>query len=200
MWPWEHLAVAYLAYSGAVRLWAGRSPRDQVAVAALAIGTLFPDLVDKPLAWTFGVLPSGSSFAHSVLVAVPVVVVVVAVTWRRGRPAVGIAFAIGYLLHLPSDALYASVVLGATVEPGSYLWPLVPAPPTARPGFGANVAHYFERYVMELTRPGRGRFLAAEILLLASAFGLWLRDGAPGLGLLAPSDHREPVPADDADR
>jgi hypothetical protein len=61
MWPWEHLAVGYLLYSVSCVLW-GRYPT-RIGVAALAFGTQFPDLVDKPLGWWLGVLPSGQSFA-----------------------------------------------------------------------------------------------------------------------------------------
>jgi hypothetical protein len=100
MWPWEHLAVGYLLYSASVRLRTGSGPGDGPALA-LALSTQFPDLVDKPLAWSLGVLPDGTTVAHSVFVAVPAVVVVAAL--ERGRaggryaPAIGIGYLSGLL-------------------------------------------------------------------------------------------------------
>lgn len=192
MWPWEHVAVGYLAYSIMTRAWTRRPPRDAAAVAAVGFGALFPDLVDKPLAWTFGVLPSGTSLGHSVVLALPLTAALALLTWHLGRPTVGVAFAIGYFLHLPSDALYGALVLGAPVTPGSFAWPLAPAAPIERPGFGSNFWHYFERYLAFLTGPDGVRYLVAELLLMGGALGLWLRDGAPGLGVLVGSARHEP--------
>lgn len=194
MWPWEHLAVGYLAYSIAVRSVTGRPPRDPVAVVVLAFATQFPDLIDKPLAWSLGMLPTGTSLAHSVFVAVPLSVLVAVLAWRWGRPAIGAAFAIGYLLHLPSDAIYAAVILGSPLTGEGFAWPLVPATPIERTGFGANVSHYFERYVAALTSREGIRYLAAELLLVGGAFALWLRDGVPGMALLHGKRRREPDP------
>lgn len=71
MWPWGHLAVGYLLYSAAVRLRTGRPPR-AAAVVLLLAGTQLPDVVDKPLAWVYHVVPQGYAVGHSVFVAVPV--------------------------------------------------------------------------------------------------------------------------------
>ena len=57
MWPWGHLVFGYLLYL-LVRPRAWRNG-DRFAVIVLMIGTQVPDIVDKPLAWWFGVLPSG---------------------------------------------------------------------------------------------------------------------------------------------
>lgn len=78
MWPWEHLAVGYIGYSLSVRL-AGRGVPRPRPVVALAVGTQFPDLVDKPLSWTLGVLPSGHSLAHSLFAALPLATLAVTV-------------------------------------------------------------------------------------------------------------------------
>ena len=48
MWPWEHLAISYLAYSLLGRL-AWRRPRPLREPPSVTFGTQFPDLVDKPL-------------------------------------------------------------------------------------------------------------------------------------------------------
>ncbi|PSQ17916.1 hypothetical protein BRC99_00275 [Halobacteriales archaeon QS_7_69_60] len=68
MLPWGHLAVGYLAYSLAVRGRTGGPPAG-LATAALAVGTQFPDLIDKPLVAWVSLLPSGRSLGHSLLFA-----------------------------------------------------------------------------------------------------------------------------------
>jgi len=68
MWPWGHLAVGYLLWSVLVRDRRFRPPTGAETLL-LAVGTQFPDAVDKPLAWSLGVLPNGRSLAHSVFLA-----------------------------------------------------------------------------------------------------------------------------------
>ncbi|WP_158056466.1 metal-dependent hydrolase [Halorussus halophilus] len=190
MWPWEHLAVGYLCYSLFARVRYGRAPR-AVPVVALAVGTQFPDLVDKPLAWTFGVLPSGHSLAHSALVAVPLALL--AVTLGRRAAArnptsdfrgAGTAFAVGYLSHLPGDVFYP-VIVGGKPNVGFLLWPLVPAAesPTSV-GFLEIVRLLFARFVGELFSGAFSTYLALELGLLLCVFALWLADGVPPFGAL----------------
>lgn len=131
MWPWEHLAVGYVLVSV---LWRarGRIPDAPTAVAT-AVGTQFPDLVDKPLAWGFGLLERGMAVAHSVLVAVPLCLLAVALARRYGYgPIVG-GFALGYLSHLPADAVY-SLFYGNGINVGAFLWPVARPPATPRAG------------------------------------------------------------------
>ncbi|HET7325515.1 MAG TPA: metal-dependent hydrolase, partial [Halococcus sp.] len=104
MWPWGHLAVGYLLYSAFARRRFDRPP-DDAAALCVAVGTQFPDIVDKPLAWTFHLLPSGRSFAHSLLTAAIVCGVVGWYAHRREQPHVATAFAVGYVSHLFTDAL-----------------------------------------------------------------------------------------------
>ena len=73
MWPWEHLAVGYIAFSVMQRV-GGRQGVPALAVVALALGTQLPDLIDKLLGWGIGILPGGRSLGHSLLFALPVVV------------------------------------------------------------------------------------------------------------------------------
>lgn len=184
MWPWEHLAVGYLAYSAWCRWRTGNPPSSSVAVIALAIGTQFADLVDKPLGWGLGVLPTGTSLGHSVLFVIPVTVSVAVLAGRVGHPAVGPAFAIGYLLHLPADALYGAYVYQTPVEPGQFLWPLVSAPETERMGLITNVAYYLDQYASVLASPAGRVYLLAEVFLMVGTFVVWVADGTPGLKLV----------------
>lgn len=180
MWPWEHLAVAYIAVSLAARARGYRV--DRGIAGAVLLGSQVPDLVDKPLAWAFGVLPSGTTLAHSVFVAVPSCVVVWVVCRRYGRAPIGLAFAAAYLLHLPGDVLYATTTVGEPPYIGAVLWPLVPrAPGDAPTGLAAETLRHLTRYRHFLADPAAGRYLVFETVLLVSALVLWVHDGRPGL-------------------
>lgn len=191
MWPWEHLAAGYLAYSLLVHLVYRRAPRGRITMAALALGTQFPDLVDKPLAWAFDVLPSGTSLAHSVFVAVPLVAVVLLVSRAGDRTDAGTAFATGYLLHLPADVLYV-VFYGSPVRWSVLLWPLVTPPAQQGPGFIENVTYYFEQFLGAATSPEGTMLLVLEVLLVGGALLLWLVDGVPGIREFHPAHGRTP--------
>ncbi|MFC7198031.1 metal-dependent hydrolase [Halospeciosus flavus] len=178
MWPWEHLAVGYVAVSILFR-WHGRRVGALDAVA-VGVGAAFPDLVDKPLAWAFDVLPSGTSVAHSVFVAVPLAVAVWFVAARRDRRSVGAAFAVSYLLHLPSDALYGPLTDGG-FSIRAFLWPFVVGSGEGSGGFAGTVAHYFLAYLQFLGTPEAVEYLVFELFLLGTATVLWVADGAPPL-------------------
>ncbi len=178
MWPWEHLAIGYLAYSFFIRYATGHMPR-RLAVVALAFGTQFPDLVDKPLGWGTTLLPSGISFAHSLLVAVPLVALAVGVCSVVDRADVGIAFAIGYLLHLPADAVYP-LLIGGRLNWTFFLWPLIPAP-EATVSIIPFVRDLAGQFLAFLATP-RGRlYFLLELGLVGGATLRWYVDGAPGL-------------------
>jgi len=191
MFPWEHLAVGYLCYSLFAHL-RGRTPSGP-ATLAVVIGTQFPDLVDKPLSWALDVLPAGV-FAHSVFVAVPLVALVFVAGWRVGRTEPAIAFAVGYLSHLPGDVL-PSVVLGGDPSYWFLFWPAMARPgvdvsnPIVGPGAGAGVVtnawYYFQDYLGQLASPTGLLFVAVELLVLGGVFVLWLRDGRTGIELFA---------------
>lgn len=182
MWPWEHLAVGYVLFSLAYRRYTGTPPSDAAAIAVI-VGTQFPDLVDKPLAWSFDVVTSGISVAHSVFVATGLSVVAILLAHRYGRSAVGLGFSVGYLAHLPADALYP-VILNGELNLPAYLWPLYVAEAGGtRGGFLENFAYYLLQFVGFLGTPRGMTFLAFEVMLLGLAGWLWLSDGCPGLRL-----------------
>ncbi|MFC4438588.1 MULTISPECIES: metal-dependent hydrolase [Natrialbaceae] len=122
MYPWEHAAVAYLLYAGYTRWRTGTAPAGW-AVLVVLFASQLPDLLDKPLAWQFALIPSGRSLAHSVFVAVPLALVVLAVARRHEATPLGVAFTIGSLSHLATDAV--SLYPGGSTSPATVLWPLV---------------------------------------------------------------------------
>ncbi|WP_411969023.1 metal-dependent hydrolase [Haloferax sp. YSSS75] len=182
MWPWEHLAVGYILVS----LWARATNRrlDSRAALAVVLGTQFPDLVDKPLSWSFGVLPSGLSFAHSILVSIPLALAVVLVARRFEMTTVGVAFALGYLSHIPADLLYSGFFFGNYGALESFLWPISYGPESSGVGLFDQTWRFFRRSLGYLRRPEAWVLVLFELLLLGSALRLWISDGAPGLALL----------------
>lgn len=182
MWPWEHLAVGYILFSLTYRRYTGRAPSDTAAIAVI-LGTQFPDLVDKPLAWSFDVLTSGVSVAHSVFVATAVSALLIVVARRVGRPAVGVGFAVGYLAHLPADVIYP-MFLGRDVGVTSFFWPLfVSEGGGVGGGFLANFGYFLGEFLEFLATPRGLTFLVFEVTLLAIAAWIWIDDGYPGLPL-----------------
>jgi hypothetical protein len=179
VWPWEHLAIGYLAYSLFVRYVTGHTPQ-ALAVAALVIGTQFPDLIDKPLGWGTSLLPSGTSFAHSLLVAVPLAALAVTATAAVDRGDVGVAFALGYLLHLPADVVYP-LLIGRPLNWTFLFWPLLPAPAATTIPIVPFVQELAGQFLTFLSTP-RGRlYLLLELGLLGGAMLRWYVDGTPGL-------------------
>ena len=168
MWPWGHLAFAYVLYSSFVRL-RYRHPPTWPSVALVAVGSQAPDLVDKPLAWTLNVLPSGRSFAHSLVFGTVIVVGVVLVLRRLGFPGRG-AFAAGYYSHLLGDS-YQAVLAGQFREFSFLLWPVIPLSSTHEPSVGIL------QYLLSARLSGQVLF---ELGLAGIVVVWWVLDDAPG--------------------
>lgn len=181
MWPWEHLAVGYLSYSTYIHTVHRRTPEDHATLVALA-GVLLPDLIDKPLAWGFGILPAGRSFGHSVLVAIPLVVFVAILGLLLGRLAITSAFAIGYGSHLAGDVVYPLVVKG-DLEWGFLLWPIIPAESMGGSSTAVlpRVLELFRDFVDFLWSPAGAIYLSVEIVVFAVVTLMWIADGTPGV-------------------
>jgi hypothetical protein len=169
MLPWAHAAVGYLLYRVDTRR-AGTRPAG-VAVLALVVGTQVPDLVDKPLAWTVGILASGRSLGHSLfalLVVCGVLSVVVARIDARRRELR--AFALGYLSHLAADGL-APVVEGEYRQLGYLFWPI-----TAPPQSGGK-----ESFLEFFSSLEASPWVLFGVGLTMVGIAAWGRDGYPGL-------------------
>jgi len=145
--PWGHAGLGYLLYAGLALATGRRLPRGW-PLAALLVGTQFPDLVDKPLAF-LGVLPNGRTGVHTLLVTT----LLLAATWlvavrvdagtdgrtpravpwstagsgRGGAREVALAYSVGHLSHLLGDS-YAALLTGYWRGFAFLLYPFVPAP------------------------------------------------------------------------
>lgn len=185
MWPWDHVAVAYLAYAAYTRV-RGRRPSDAAALAVFATA-LAPDMIDKPLSWWLAVLPSGRSLGHS-LFTCAAVVAAAGVLQRRTRIA-GLtpAVTVGYLSHLLGDVAYPLVTDGK-LRVGFLLWPLVPATPGEVSSAFGHLGELFAAFLAYLATPAGVAYLLADLLLLVAALAVWISDGAPGTRWIRSSD------------
>lgn len=179
MWPWEHLAVGYLVYSAYSRRRWGRPPTTRAAVV-VAVAAVFPDLVDKPLAWWLGVLPGGRSLAHSLLVAGPVVLAVLAVGRRLDERPASVAFAVGFLSHLAGDVVYPLVVRGE-LRAGFLFWPVVPVEDGDATSALPHLQDLAGAFLEFLATPRGTLYLLGDVVLLGLAVFVWVLDGTPGV-------------------
>ncbi|WP_330631899.1 metal-dependent hydrolase [Halocatena halophila] len=176
MWPWDHLALGYVGYSVYIHSRRGRPP-GSAETLALAIGTQFPDLLDKPLAWQFHVLPSGTTLFHSAFTAVGLCGLLV----YFHRTPVSEAFALGYLLHLPADMLYPAL-MGNGLWTSFLWWPLVASGPSRSTTLLSKTMELFTGALVQVQTPSGWVYLVVELCVLGIAGVLWLRDGHPGIG------------------
>lgn len=170
MFPPVHAGVAYLLYAAYTRVRDGDPPTG-LPTLVLVFAAVLPDLIDQPLYYALD-LPSTRTLAHSLLVAVPFSLVILAAIRRSKYPdAVGTAFAVGYLSHPVADAVWP-LALGLYDELGFLLWPL-----THSPAYEGQKALLAAGDVTVTT-------LWVELVLLAVALVVWGRDGAPGLEIV----------------
>ena len=178
MWPWEHVVVGYLSYSLFSHLFYRSSP-GALETLAVVFASLLPDLIDKPLAWEFGVFETGYALGHSIFFAVPLCLVVGVLARQAGRSRAGLAFSVGYLLHLPADVIPIYFRRG-TLPFERILWPMQTAPPDS----GATG---FREQFLTMVGTYRTQLMAGELStvewfglgLVGVTVVLWLIDGAP---------------------
>ncbi|MFC6721136.1 metal-dependent hydrolase [Halovenus amylolytica] len=101
--------------------------------------SLFPDLVDKPLAWTFGIIPSGRMLAHSLVIASVIILCILLVAYRKQRLPHGVVFAWAYLSHIAGD-FYPVFTQGTDYYyyPNMF-WPIMGPSPARNPGFAGKL-------------------------------------------------------------
>lgn len=172
MWPIGHAGIAYICYTASTRLRFDDVP-DPIPAVILIIGSLFPDLIDKPFAWYIPILPTGRTLAHSLVVLVPLVVLVYLLARRRGVGEYGVAFGIGAISHSLVDA--APVLWNPDATWEFLLWPVLSVP-----GYEEGAPSVLALLQESLTDP----YFLLEFVFLGIAFILWRADGYPGLELL----------------
>jgi len=181
MMPWEHAIIGYIGYSIIVRTVYKETPT-AVETAAVVLGSLFPDLIDKPLAWQFDLFVSGYAFAHSVFIAVPIATVVALLAWRHGAFRTGLGFAVGYLLHLPGDVI-PSYIRGEGLAVHRVLWPFRQEGSGYDSGFGTeltdNLVGYASWLIEELASGNPDPYLFVVIGIAIVGLLLWIADGMP---------------------
>lgn len=171
MLPLAHAALGLLAYAGVQlpRDWRGFTAS---GVVAALLGSQFPDLVDKPLAYA-DVVPSGRSVAHSLLlVGLLGVALYLAVPdeWRADARG----FWVAALVHPLADARHA-LRDGLADVPGYLLWPV-----TRAPRYGEHAAPWV-RVLRLYSSPDVG---TQTLVLLAAAGALLAGRAAVALDVM----------------
>lgn len=180
MWPWEHVIFAYVLYSLTCRL-VGTRASGRAVIGALVIGAVLPDLVDKPLAWQWGIFETGYAVGHSIFVAVPVSIAALLVARHRNRVRVGIAFAFGYLSHLLGD-LIPPFLREGEVPFERILWPIAQPPQSHEHGsFLDGASHYLDVYHAVIVGGEFDLVILVQVGFVVLGFVLWIADGYPGL-------------------
>ncbi|QIB75523.1 hypothetical protein G3I44_15195 [Halogeometricum borinquense] len=124
MYPIGHLALAYLSYVLYARVTDIQLPHGR-PLAVLVVASQLPDLVDKPLVY-IGVLSSGRSLAHSLVVLVPVLLLVGTILVHLERRPLWPILSVGTLSHVLGDS-YRLVLTQQWTELRFLLWPVFPA-------------------------------------------------------------------------
>ena len=148
----EHVLIAVVAVVAYSLFRYRRLPSGMITLTAVFSGA-FADLVDKPLAWTLGFLPSGRMLAHSIVISVPLIIMILAVTYWRDKLVYGLVFGWSHLAHITAD--FHPVLYRGTDYYWfpNLLWPILSANPDRNPGFSDKV-------------PGLGLESLAEVTIL----------------------------------
>jgi membrane-bound metal-dependent hydrolase YbcI (DUF457 family) len=176
---WTHVAVGYLLFSVGSRYWR-REPPTALPTLAVAIGTLFPDLIDKPLALVTNSIP-GRSLTHSAFTTA--IVLVLVWMWAREHPTrrrVAIAGGIGYVSHLGADIVDYFVLDHGTLR--FLLWPVLSPE--------SHIQTVLD--LLQLLNPTP--YVAVQTAITVLAIVLWIRDGKPGVSALRSHLSRNPTP------
>ena len=186
MWPWEHVLFAYVFFSIFHRIWYSTAPPDW-PVIALVIGSLLPDIIDKPLAWQFGLFESGYALGHSIFVAIPVSIVIILIAKKYSIERSGIGFIFGYLLHLVGDVLPPSI-RHQELRLDPILWPFAERVDHHHSFIGGLEENLIE-YTTQLLALDMTPVLALQLGTVAFGLSLWIIDGMPGIRILWTRKH-----------
>ncbi len=139
--------------------------RDRRLVPVCIAGSLFPDLLDKPLALLMpGLFGSTRTIGHTLLLA-SVILLAALILWYRSRSIPGIAFAGSVLIHQILDMLWTLPV--TWLFPLHGMFPFLPDP-----------GGFFPFLWIELTNPSEWMFAAASCIFILIGYA-----GVPGPGL-----------------
>lgn len=124
-------------------------------IAYFVAGSAMPDLVDRPLYW-LGVTEHAHSVGHSAFLAVPLSIVLIYVLGPRG-----IAFAVGWVVHLLTDAFNILTTQGLAAAPHLLTYPL------NRPELNPQFTTYtIELPLVEITHTAHPLVFAIEGVIL----------------------------------
>lgn len=129
MRPIEHFIVAIMPVGAVILLLTRQRPPASVIGAAF-IGSQFPDVIDKPLAFYTGIIPSGRVFMHSLPIAIPFLLTVGVYGWQTNHNTLSLAFVFGHLSHIIADTYQTLRGPNPTLSPDLF-WPFVD--PITRP-------------------------------------------------------------------
>ncbi len=150
--------------------------RDGLVIVGAALGSLLPDLIDKPLGFLIsGTVGFGRIYAHTLLF-LGVLLLAGAALWRGSSRRAGllvITVAAGVLSHQLLDAMW--------FEPAAWYWPLF------GPFLPAKIDIPLLFYILgDLLQPAEWLFAAACLFLAVGITGLRMRyqSLAPALSLI----------------
>jgi len=148
-----------------------------VDIRLLLIGSLLPDIIDKPLGLLLlpSVFGGGRLFAHTLLFTLVLTLFGLSLYRFRGNNGV-LVLAYGSVMHLVLDSMWAS--------PAILLWPFLGPMPTGTPDLWlerllANLVHNPQAYAPEIV----GAIIAAPLvwaLFRRGGFRDFLRTGTVG--------------------
>jgi membrane-bound metal-dependent hydrolase YbcI (DUF457 family) len=120
-------------------------------ILLLLVATQLPDIIDKPLAWSFNIIPSGRMLAHSLVITAPALLLIYILGRRTHKAHLAAIFSLGYLSHLLGD-FYLIFVFGREYYffPNLF-WPILPANPDMMPSFAAHAPGSVTQVVLTVT-------------------------------------------------
>lgn len=181
MLPLGHLAFAYLWYVAYAAVGTHRLPV-RLALVPLALGSQFPDLIDKPLAY-LEILTYGRSLAHSVFtLTICSLAVWWATTHLRGRWTVDsfperlravtpAAFTLGYASHLLGDT-YQFFLAGDLWAARFLMYPLASVPESSADDVAPWI-RLFRIYQEMGTHPQLNLILLAMVVFVGLRLRYW---------------------------